>query len=332
MKKSISLFFIIPLILNSCMPECEEFTEGILPLTPVNLSEFNSEYDDYNVTAPDLGALIPLCFSSNRESEGDNFDIVYEPMSVDWDKETGDINLIKGYANWTGYIDQFSDIPDALNTANTDSNELGPYLLFNSGSFYNDYDIMFLYASDEQGDFQINYTYTFNTPFFSDSREIDFLNSQFDDLYPTFNANYTDIYFCSNRDNDVFNIYSVPLIRDYNRLVEEFNDQQVREIELNQIISSDYNDKCPYIYGRVMVFASDRPGGEGGFDLYYSIYENDAWGEPVNFGPYINSPDDEYRPVLVNDGVDFIREMLIYSSNRPGGKGGFDLYYLGVQF
>lgn len=332
MKKSVLLVFIIPLILNSCIPECEGYAEGILPLTPVNLAEFNSEYDDYNVTAPDLGAFIPFCFSTNRESEGDNFDIVYEPMSVDWDKETGDINIIKGYDSWIGYIDQFGVLDDAIGIINTDSNELGPNLLFNSGNYYNDYDIMFLYASDEQGDYQIGFTYTFNSPHFSDAQEIDFLNSLFDDLYPTFNAAYTDIYFCSNRDNDVFNIYSVSLIRDYNKLVEEFTDPQRRIIELNQILSSDYNDKCPFIMGRVMVFASDRPGGEGGFDLYYSVYENNTWGEPVNFGPYINSPDDEYRPVLVNDGVDYFRDMLIFSSNRPEGKGGFDLYYVGVQF
>jgi hypothetical protein len=54
-------------------------------------------------------------------------------------------------------------------------------------------------------------------------------------------------------------------------------------------IASDYDDKCPFVTRNIMVFTSNRPGGMGGFDLYYSIYKNGAWGSPVNFGPGINS-------------------------------------------
>jgi hypothetical protein len=45
---------------------------------------------------------------------------------------------------------------------------------------------------------------------------------------------------------------------------------------------------------------------------------------PVNLGPDINSAANEYRPVL---GVDlkFENHFLIFSSDRPGGKGGYDL-------
>jgi len=34
----------------------------------------------------------------------------------------------------------------------------------------------------------------------------------------------------------------------------------------------------------LMVFASDRAGGFGGFDLYYSRLQNGKWSAPVNFG------------------------------------------------
>ncbi|HCC69797.1 MAG TPA: hypothetical protein DEQ09_01385 [Bacteroidales bacterium] len=332
MKRYVLLFSAIAFLLNSCLPECEEYTEGILPLTPLNMEEFNSEYDDYNATAPSLGAFIPFCFSTNRNSEGENFDIIYMPMSVHWDKATGDINILNDYDSWIGYQEQFTVLNDALNMANTDSSELGPNLILNSSYYYGDYDFLIMYASDKGGDFQICFTYNYNSPLFNEPKEISYLNSEYDDLYPTFNSNYSHIYFCSARDNDVFNIYSTPLLKNPDRLVEEFNDTSRRDITLNDILSSDYNDKCPFIMGRVMVFTSDRPGGEGGFDLYYSIYEDNTWGEPVNFGPYINSPDDEYRPVLVNDGVDFYRDMMIFSSDRQGGSGGFDLYYVGVEF
>ncbi|MBP6977918.1 MAG: hypothetical protein PHD61_01805 [Bacteroidales bacterium] len=78
-----------------------------------------------------------------------------------------------------------------------------------------------------------------------------------------------------------------------------------------------------------MVFASNRDGGFGGYDLYYSRRENDTWTAPVNFGEKINTAFDEYRPiVLMVSG--FTNELMFFSSNRPGGNGGFDLYYTGI--
>jgi hypothetical protein len=80
-----------------------------------------------------------------------------------------------------------------------------------------------------------------------------------------------------------------------------------------------------------MVFASNRPGGSGVFDLYYSILRDGEWSSPVNLGEPINSASDEYRPILGGH-IDFNNRYMMFSSNRPGGKGGFDLYYTGVTF
>jgi hypothetical protein len=80
-----------------------------------------------------------------------------------------------------------------------------------------------------------------------------------------------------------------------------------------------------------MVFTSDRPGGFGGFDLYYARFENNSWSSPVNLGSTINSEFDEYRPILMEEGVSATETMMVFSSNRTGGKGGFDLYFVGVK-
>ena len=79
-----------------------------------------------------------------------------------------------------------------------------------------------------------------------------------------------------------------------------------------------------------MIFTSNRPGGYGGYDLYYSVFKNGKWSSPVNFGPDINTSSDEYRPVIGYH-PDFTNKFMIFSSNRPGGKGGFDLYFTGVD-
>jgi hypothetical protein len=325
------LIIVISLSLDSCLPKCDDYIEGSLPEIAVNLEEFNSEYDDYNSTAVPQGAFIPFCFSTNRNSEGDNFDIVYEPMSIGLDEITEEITVLNNDDNWESYNEEFMVVQNALDQINSDGDELGPYFLLNQNSFFTDYYFLFMYASDEGGDFQISFTYnTISDEDFVESHEIEFLNSPYDDLYPIFNMYYTKMFFCSNRDDDIFNIYSADIIRDIEQLLTELTDPEEREITLNETLSSDYNDKCPYIYGRLMVFASDRPGGEGGYDLYYSINSNEQWSEPVNFGPDINSPYDEYRPILINDAIDYYKDMMVFSSNRPGGKGGFDLYYVGI--
>ncbi|PWJ57501.1 WD40 repeat protein [Dyadobacter jejuensis] len=79
-----------------------------------------------------------------------------------------------------------------------------------------------------------------------------------------------------------------------------------------------------------MVFASNRAGGYGGYDLYYSTLTGGKWSEPVNFGATINTEFDEFRPILIDAGVSWNQNMLVFSSNRAGGKGGFDLYFAGV--
>ena len=73
------------------------------------------------------------------------------------------------------------------------------------------------------------------------------------------------------------------------------------------------------------MFTSDREGGFGGYDLYFSKFVNGKWSSPVNFGSTINSEYDEYRPVIYNNAV------MIFSSNKTGGKGGFDLYIVRIR-
>jgi len=80
-----------------------------------------------------------------------------------------------------------------------------------------------------------------------------------------------------------------------------------------------------------MVFTSNRAGAFGSFDLYYSMLDDVKWSAPVNFGAKINSEYNDYRTVLVEEGVSQIQKMMVFSSDRPGGAGGFDLYFAGIN-
>jgi outer membrane protein OmpA-like peptidoglycan-associated protein len=72
--------------------------------------------------------------------------------------------------------------------------------------------------------------------------------------------------------------------------------------------------------GTLMVFSSDRPGGLGGSDIYYSQLVDGQWSEPVNLGPEINTQGDELFPYLFSDSI------LYFSSNGHYGLGGLDVY------
>lgn len=74
--------------------------------------------------------------------------------------------------------------------------------------------------------------------------------------------------------------------------------------------------------GSTMVLASNRPGGYGGLDLYISVKKIDGtWGDPVNMGPEINTPFNEDRAFLIDNG-----NRLFFASQGHHNMGGFDLF------
>ena len=332
-----NIFKIVTIIslfsLFSCYPKGNgyEYNQGSLPSIPVNLEEFNSVYDDYNSTSPTLGRLIPFCFSTNRNSAGNNFDIIYRPMSVTFSKTTGILDVTNSYGGWGEYGEKFTVLSYGVGKMNTGGDDLGPYLLLNEINQFTDFKFLFLSATDVDGNFDINYTFNTDSSGFSENEAVTFLNTEFNDLYPVFNPDFSKIYFCSDRENSTFNIFHTNINNSDKKLIDKLSDTSHHEVIKNNIISSNYDDKCPYIFDNMLVFVSNRPGGFGGFDLYYSLFENGEWTTPVNFGADINTEFDEYRPILFDEGVDYNKHMMVFSSNRPEGKGGFDLYFVGVE-
>lgn len=73
----------------------------------------------------------------------------------------------------------------------------------------------------------------------------------------------------------------------------------------------------------MMIIASDRSGGYGDHDLYYTIKQSDgSWGDLQNFGAVINTERDEESPFLSKDG-----NRLYFSSQGHSSIGGFDVFY-----
>lgn len=73
--------------------------------------------------------------------------------------------------------------------------------------------------------------------------------------------------------------------------------------------------------GKTMLFVSDRPGGQGGSDIYMTQLTDKGWTNPINLGPKVNTGNAEYYPALSADG-----KTLYFSTNGRGGFGGQDLF------
>jgi len=97
---------------------------------------------------------------------------------------------------------------------------------------------------------------------------------------------------------------------------------------LNKNINTKYWESHGFVseQGDILIFASDRPGGFGGLDLYISRKSGSMWETPVNLGPEINTPFNEDRPFLINNG-----KTLFFSSQGHKNIGGYDLFRSDLQ-
>jgi outer membrane protein OmpA-like peptidoglycan-associated protein/Tfp pilus assembly protein PilF len=96
-------------------------------------------------------------------------------------------------------------------------------------------------------------------------------------------------------------------------------------INMGGKINSDQWDSQPCLSPdkRDLYFASRRPGGFGGSDLYIShLLSNGQWSEPENLGPGINTSGDEACPFIHAD-----NQTLFFTSNGWQGYGEDDLFY-----
>ncbi len=105
----------------------------------------------------------------------------------------------------------------------------------------------------------------------------------------------------------------------------EFKDGQWSEMQkLNSHINTRFNETHASLSpdGNTLYFTSDRQGGEGGTDIYFSRRNPlGDWGAAVNAGPIINTPLNEETPFVSADG-----KTLFFSSQGHYNMGGYDIF------
>ncbi|MEM1217055.1 MAG: carboxypeptidase regulatory-like domain-containing protein, partial [Bacteroidota bacterium] len=76
--------------------------------------------------------------------------------------------------------------------------------------------------------------------------------------------------------------------------------------------------------GNGIYFASDRPDGFGGYDIYVSYLVGNSWSTPENLGPVVNSPGNELTPF-------YSENSLYFASDWHHGLGGLDIFRAQVE-
>ena len=134
----------------------------------------------------------------------------------------------------------------------------------------------------------------------------------------SFTADGNRIYFTQwkkEKGRIVSNIYYI---------VKHADSGWTRPVLLPGVNIDGYSSKQPFCSadGIYLYYASDRPGGSGGFDIWYAqIYEDGSAGSSVNAGPGINTAGDEQAPFYHTSSG-----MMIFATNGRPGMGGYDLF------
>lgn len=138
-----------------------------------------------------------------------------------------------------------------------------------------------------------------NTPYHDSNLA---LSADGEQLYLYKDVNDGDIYVSHRKDDDT---WSIP---------EPLSDKINSSFKENSISISP--DK------QLLFYASDRPGGHGGIDIYVSRKDKKGeWSKSENLGPAINTEYDEEGPFIDYDG-----KTLYFSSQGRKGMGGHDIF------
>lgn len=129
----------------------------------------------------------------------------------------------------------------------------------------------------------------------------------------------TNFYFVRGPNTVALDIYAVAIDADGQTRgpavpVTELNDPNPAVTDARASIRKD---------GREVFFYSNRAGSLGASDLFTAVRRSvhDAWSAPENLGAPLSSSANDIQP-----GLSYDARTLLFTSNRPGGLGGADIW------
>ncbi len=143
-------------------------------------------------------------------------------------------------------------------------------------------------------------------------------SSPYHDGVATFNKAGTEMFFTRSNQNGK-NEKNIINLKIYSAQFINNGWQNIQELPLNdEAFSNCHPALSPD--GQALYFASNRPGGYGGMDLYVSENINGIWQQPKNLGPTINSSSNELFPFIST------ANNLYFAANNEKSFGGLDIF------
>ncbi len=167
--------------------------------------------------------------------------------------------------------------------------------------------------ADGQYDENIYYCYKMETGTWSEPIPIDSVNTPEHDATVALSYDGRELYIYREDNNGTL------LVSSYD------GSNWTKPKELNSAINTKYRETGAGISadGSKLYFASDRPGGKGGYDIYVAERQsNGDWGNVKNLGDKVNTKEDEEGPFIVPD-----NSRLYFSSKGHKGLGGYDIFH-----
>jgi len=176
-------------------------------------------------------------------------------------------------------------------------------------------DMWFLKGKATKGNKKAAATKTWEKPVIAEGT----INTKFNDGSCTFDRKYSTIYYtqCNGADGKSTSckLFQAKLSGTV------WGDEQMLEFCLNDTF--DYGHPALSEDGKTLYFSSNRPDGEGGYDIWCVTYNQRAksWGDPFNLGPTVNTDKDEMFPYW-----NAFDNNLYFSSNGHLGMGALDIF------
>ncbi len=136
-----------------------------------------------------------------------------------------------------------------------------------------------------------------------------------------FSKDYNKVFFTRSKSDDNQSLQSAIYTAENNsgkwqkavKLPDRINQQGYTTTQPYFLENDDYS---------ILFFVSDRPGGFGRMDIWYSILKDNKFQDPVNLGSIINTPGDDITPYYHQP-----TKTLYFSSDWHKGLGGYDIFY-----
>jgi len=258
-------------------------------IAPTNLSTVNSIYSDF---APYISADgNKLYFASNRE--GDQEDFYFSDFS---DNRWFPAQKLGAPINTNANEGAMAITPD------------GNTIIFSACGRTDSYGGCDLYISEREAN---GWSKPKNL-----GRNI---NSSGWDAHPSISPDARWLYFSSDR-------YGGFGGRDIWRVERKPDGSWGKPQNLGYPVNNARDQTSPFIHsdGVTLYFSSAGHGGLGMLDVFKTqIDSTGKWSVPINLGPPVNTPGSDYFFSIPAKG-----DIIYFASDRQGGYGGFDIYWL----